>query len=94
MRFDFDIRKNEWLLEERSINFIKVIEIIAEKGYLLNIEHPNKQKYPHQRLIVLEYNNYTYCVPCVESGGCYFLKTVYPCRKFQFLIKKKEGSNE
>jgi hypothetical protein len=88
MKFDFDKLKNEILAKERSIDFPQVIETIAEKGILLDIEHPNQKRYPNQFMLVIEYNNYTYCVPYVKDGGICFLKTVFPNRDFMYLLKE------
>ena len=38
-------------------------------------------------MLIVNVNNYACCVPYVLKGSKYFLKTVYPNRKFQFLIK-------
>jgi uncharacterized DUF497 family protein len=92
MKFDFDKNKNDIIFRERGVSFYQVIEIIAEKGILLNIEHPNKEKYPNQRMFVIEINSYTYCVPYVIDGNRYFLKTIFPNRDFLYLLK--EDKNE
>ena len=82
MEFDFDKQKNDIIFKERGVSFYQVIEVISEKGILLNIEHPNKDKYPDQKMFVIEINNYTYCVPYVINGNKYFLKTIFPNRNF------------
>lgn len=46
-----------------------------------DIEHPNKTKYPNQRVFVVEVDEYAYLVPYVESDDEIFLKTVIPSRK-------------
>ncbi len=63
MKFEFSQDKNEILYEERGVTFINVIESISEKGVLLDIKHPNKQKYPNQRILLVNIENYTYRVP-------------------------------
>jgi len=92
MRFDFSKGKNELLFKTRGISFYQVIENIAEKGVLLNIEHPNKEKYPNQFMFVIGIDNYTYCVPYVINENIYFLKTIFPNRNFLYLLE--EESNE
>lgn len=53
-----------------------------ENGKLLDLlEHPNKIKYPNQKILVVEYQSYVYLVPMVESEKEYFLKTIIPSRK-------------
>ena len=90
MEFDFDYEKNKLLLERRGVSFFQVIEVITEKGVLIDIEHPNKLKYPNQRMFVVEINNYTYSVPYVIDKNRYWLKTIYPNRKFQYLLEKED----
>ena len=67
-----------------------VIEAIAEKGVLLDFAHPNDQRYPNQRVLVVELNGYAYCVPYILREDTYFLKTIYPSRRFKYLL---EGEN-
>ncbi len=90
MNFDFNLEKNEILYHKRGISFYKIIESIAENGVLLDFEHPNKEKFPDQRIMIVEYNNYTYAVPYVINDRGYFLKTIFPSRKFMYLIKKEK----
>ena len=78
------------MFEKRGVTFYQVIEAIAETGVLLNFEHPNKEKYPGQRMLVIEMNRYTYCVPYVEDGDVWYLKTIYPSRKFSYLLETEE----
>jgi len=64
-----------------------VIEAIAEKGLLLNFDHPNQTKYPGQKVLVVELEAYTYCVPYITEGNVWFLKTIYPSRQFKYLLE-------
>ncbi|RLB67627.1 MAG: toxin [Deltaproteobacteria bacterium] len=86
MEFDFNEEKNELLNEKRGITFQEIIEAIVTNGVLLNIKHPNEDKYPDQWMMVVNFNDYTYCVPYVVKGETWFLKTIYPSRKFLYLI--------
>ena len=45
------------------------------------IEHPNKEKYPNQKILLLNFNDYIYAVPYVEDKQHIFLKTIFPTRK-------------
>ncbi len=88
MEFDFSEEKNKLLSIKRGVTFYQVIEKIAEEGVLLNIEHPNKERYPNQFMFVVNIDNYTYCVPYIKSKDKYFLKTIYPSRKFLHLLRE------
>ena len=91
MNFDFNQYKNDKLFKERGISFSNVIEAIEDKGILLNFEHPNKEQYPNQKVMVVNINNYAYCVPYIIENDTWFLKTIYPSRKFKYLIGGKEN---
>jgi len=87
VEFAFDPRKNDLLLQKRGVSFPMVIEAIAEKGILLNFEHPKQTTYPNQRVLVVELKGYAYCVPYVVQGETWFLKTIYPSRRFKHLLE-------
>ena len=87
MEFAFDKKKNDLLSRQRGVTFHMVIDAIAEKGILLNFDHPNQQKYPNQKVLVIELDGYAYCVPYVIDGITWFLKTIYPSRRFKYLIE-------
>lgn len=44
-------------------------------------EHPNKKRYPGQKISVVVIEGYAYLVPFVESEEEIFLKTIIPSRK-------------
>lgn len=79
--FSWDKKKNERLQEERDISFEDIV-IAIEGGKILDIvEHPNKERYPNQKIFVIDVNNYAYLVPFIEDEEKIFLKTVIPSRK-------------
>ena len=82
MLFDFDPEKNNKLITERQISFEEITAAIYSGALLDIIEHPNKNKYKHQKMFVVCVNNYVYLVPFVETGDIFFLKTIFPSRKF------------
>ena len=72
--------KNRRLIEERGISFEEVVFYLQSNGLLDDISHPNKDKYPHQRVFVVAIDEYAYLVPYVENDEEIFLKTVIPSR--------------
>ncbi len=81
MYFSWNNEKNELLKAERNVSFEEVVFYI-EKGQLLDIlQHPNQQKYPGQRIFIVNINDYAYLVPSVETEREIFLKTIIPSRK-------------
>lgn len=90
MNFDFNNEKNQLLLHERGVTFQDVIEVVLNKGVLADFPHPNTDRYPNQRIIVVEIDSYTYCVPYLTDGATIFLKTIFPSRKFMYLLEGKK----
>jgi uncharacterized DUF497 family protein len=90
MKFDFSEEKNQLLLRERGVSFQDVIAAVLDKGVLADFPHPNVDRYPTQRIIVVELDSYTYCVPYVTDGATIFLKTIFPSRKFMYLLEGKQ----
>ena len=75
-QFSWNNEKNESLRQERGVSFEEVIFHI-ERGDLLDIlEHPNQERYPGQRIFIVNIDGYAYLVPFVESKTEVFLKTV------------------
>ena len=79
--FEYDAKKNQQLKHERGISFEEVIVAIQADCLLDIVEHPNKIKYGHQKMYVVEINAYVYLVPFIENKKGVFLKTVFPSRK-------------
>lgn len=79
--FSWSEAKNKRLLVERGISFEDIV-LYIEKGFLLDVlEHPNPEKYPGQKIFVVQIEAYVYLVPFIESEDEVFLKTIIPSRK-------------
>jgi Domain of unknown function (DUF4258) len=69
--------KSAQLLAERGISFEQVFEAI-ENGFLIKDEpHPDRERYPHQRIFTVILNGYACIVPYVTDNETIFLKTVF-----------------
>lgn len=79
--FSWNIEKNESLKRERGVSFEEVVFHIERGDVLDLLEHPNQERYPGQRMFVMNIDDYAYLVPFVESEGEVFLKTIIPSRK-------------
>lgn len=90
--FDWNKEKNEGLKSERNISFEDIVEAVSVGNLLKIIDHPNNDKYPKQKIMFVNVNNYVYLVPFVKSKNGYFLKTIIPSSKFtkQLLVKKEK----
>jgi uncharacterized DUF497 family protein len=79
--FNWNDEKNKSLKQERGISFEDVVSCIQNGNLFSIIEHKNPQKYPGQKIFVIEFNDYVYLVPFVETEKEIFLKTIFPSRK-------------
>lgn len=79
--FAWDEDKNNLLKETRNISFEEIVLSLSNNKLLEVVEHPNKQKYPSQRIFIVEVRDYAYIVPFVEDEEKYFLKTIYPSKE-------------
>lgn len=80
-QFTWNNDKNKTLRKVRNISFEDVVFYI-QKGHLLaTLTHPNQEKYPNQKLFVINIENYAYLVLFIEDETHIFLKTIIPSRK-------------
>ncbi|MDO4232895.1 MAG: BrnT family toxin [Lautropia sp.] len=88
--FQWSPDKNELLLESRGISFEDIVVAVESGGLLDIVEHPNQQRYPGQRILIVDLLGYAYLVPYVEEAEYFFLKTIIPSRKAtrDFILNK------
>jgi len=79
--FKWNDDKSQKLLAERGLSFEMVVNSVQSGGLLDDIAHPNREKYEHQRMLVIHINQYVYLIPYVETDHEIFLKTIIPSRK-------------
>lgn len=79
---EWDLEKNEQLKRVRGVSFENVIDAIVGEGLIIILDHPNRQKYAHQKMFIIELYDYAYMIPCVEDEEKIFLKTIIPSRKY------------
>ena len=80
-QINWNAEKNQTLMKERSISFEDIVFSIQQGDLLDDLCHPNKDKYPNQRLFVVNVDGYAHLVPYVENEVEIFLKTIIPSRK-------------
>ena len=77
----WDEQKNEWLKQNRGLGFERVV-VLIEQGQVLEVmDHPDQEKYPQQKMLIVEIDGYACLVPYVEDDESVFLKTIIPSRK-------------
>ncbi len=81
MEVQWSSEKNEELKRRYGLGFERVLVALSEGGFLDEREHPNKEKFGHQRQLVVQIDDYVWIVPFVASETGMFLKTLFPSRK-------------
>ena len=79
--FSWNPEKNEQLRRERGVGFEEVVFHIEQGDVLDILEHPNRERYPAQRVLIVKMHDYAFIVPFVENEEVLFLKTIIPSRK-------------
>ena len=79
--FRWDNEKNEKLKKGRGVCFEQVVLLMEKEDVFDTIEHPNKDKYPGQKVAIVKIEDYVYLVPYVQEKDEIFLKTIIPSRK-------------
>lgn len=87
--FRFDSKKSKRLKIERGVDFDDIVDALKKEKLIKVIDHPNKKRYPKQRIFLVEINKYIYAAPFVEENDYVFLKTIYKSHKYtkKYLIK-------
>lgn len=75
----WDDKKNEIIKRQRWVCF----EDVLNSEILDDLEHPNKEKYPNQRIMIVDIWGYPYVCPYVEDEETIFLKTLFPDRRYK-----------
>lgn len=88
---EWDGEKNEKLKRERGISFEDVVTAIFEGRILGKTDHPNQKKYPGQKIYIVEIDEYAFVVPYIEDEEKFFLKTIFPSRKYTKTFIEKGG---
>jgi hypothetical protein len=79
--------KSRWLKGIRGISFDELV-----LGRVVDIvDHPIRT---NQRLMLFDYLGYIWVVPFVENEAEFFLKTLYPSRKYTQEFRRKGGFHE
>jgi len=90
---NWNSEKSRQLKAVRGIGFEEVVFLIEQNLIIDDIVHPDRAKYPNQRIYVLEIQEYIYLVPYVESKEGIFLKTIIPSRKATRDYLKRGNNN-
>ncbi len=79
--FNWNAQKSLLLVEERGISFERIVFEIGCGNELAVLEHPNQEKYPGQKISMVQVDEYVFAVPFIETEEEIFLKTIIPSRK-------------
>jgi len=73
--------KSAELKRARGVSFEDIVLAIDSGGLLDVVEHPHRERYPNQAILVVVVAGYVHLVPFVEELTYLFLKTIIPSRK-------------
>jgi uncharacterized DUF497 family protein len=88
MQVIWDEEKNTLLKNTRNISFEDIESAILNDKILDIIPHHNKEKYPNQELLIVEFIGYVYYVPFILTEDEMALKSIIPSRKLTKKYKK------
>ena len=95
MKFEWDSKKSNYLKEKRGISFEEIIELINSKNLLTVRNHPNPEKYPGQKIFIINIEGYVWVVPFERRGDKLRLVTAYPSRKLsKIYLRGKDEHKE
>jgi len=86
----WDDAKNALLHRTRRVTFDDCWAAIGRGDVLAILGSANPVRYPQQQRYVIQFGNYAYVVPFVESDDAIFLKTIYPSRRMTALYLRQE----
>ena len=58
--FRWNAEKNEILSRERGITFEEIVQRIESGTKIIETDHPNKEKYPNQKILIVDVEGYAY----------------------------------
>ncbi len=76
------------------MSFEEIVELITSKSLLAVVNHPNSEKYPGQRIFVVNIDGYVWAVPFERRGDKLRLITAYPSRKLTKIYLKGRDTHE
>jgi uncharacterized DUF497 family protein len=80
--YNWDKEKSLLLKKTRGISFEQIVSYIEQGNLVDIIKHPNGERYNHQKILIINIDNYIYAIPFVQNQNERFLKTIIPSRKF------------
>lgn len=83
----WNLEKAQRLENERNIKLERIAVLISEKKFFGILDVSSR---PGQQMFILDYEDYTVCVPFVESESEIFIKTAFRSRKINKQIKGKD----
>ena len=90
INLEWNIDKNEQLKKQRGVCFEDVECAILDDKMVGIKPHFNPEKYPNQKILIVELNAYIYYVPFVLDDEKLFLKSIIPSRKLNKMYNRKD----
>jgi hypothetical protein len=95
-QFKWNSVKNAWLKKNRGISFEEILLDIQNGKLLGKVDTPKPEKYPGQKIYIVDHDGYCVLIPHIEINDIVFLKTLFPSRVATKIYKKggKNGRKE
>lgn len=91
---NWNSEKNVQLKADRGVSFEEVLVAISHGAILDIVIHPNQDRYPNQRIVIVRIRGYAFLVPFFETNEEIFLKTIIPSRNATRKYLSEENENE
>ena len=79
--YNWNKEKNLLLKKERNFSFEQIVAHIGSGDLLDIVKHLNKEKFAHQKILIVKIEDYVITVPFFENDNERFLETIIPSRK-------------
>jgi uncharacterized DUF497 family protein len=91
---EWDELKNAALKRTRGVSFEDVVDAMENGRVLSDEPHPNAERCPGQRVLVVLIDGYAHTVPYIPGDDRIFLKTIYPSRRARRRLVGERHDND
>jgi len=93
IEFEWNPKKDEFLKKKRGISFKEISKLITSENLIAVRKHPNPQKYPNQKIFIVNISGYAWVIPFERRGNKLRLITAYPSRKLtKIYLRRNNGA--
>lgn len=94
LEFEWDKNKSRIIKQKHGKSLEEILNYIASGNVIAFMKHFNQEKYPNQRIIIVNIEGYPWVVPCEIRGNKLRLITAYRSRKFKKLLEEANNGRD